>query len=345
MNYIFVFLGEFGYELLNWQGVIRKFATKIDSSRDKIIVCSRRGLEPFYECANKYIDISELSYFKNSAANMYFAHNPEINYYKRHNEAIAGKCSMQLMSKKDLRYQKKMKKQIINYTFNKLGLNLFQKLFAKKQYKFIFSSEHQFINDLEFGTKSMSCAGIYKDLNLDNNTFVQIHPKKDIKSKIEQNLGFNLNEKYILCQTGARKVIQRSKEHVEYKILKELSEKYKIVLLNFDTGRNLDSKSVFPNVDNTYIYNCTSFEEQSVLIANSDKCVFFTEGDFRSHNYLPPFMGKNVYSIAPKTVFDIGTTPIEFWNKNVFKFGGQIIPISYEELDDKIDLLKGESMC
>ena len=30
MNYIFVFLGEFGYELLNWQGAIRKFAGTID---------------------------------------------------------------------------------------------------------------------------------------------------------------------------------------------------------------------------------------------------------------------------------------------------------------------------
>ncbi len=30
MTYIFVFLGEFGYEILNWQGVVRRFAQTIE---------------------------------------------------------------------------------------------------------------------------------------------------------------------------------------------------------------------------------------------------------------------------------------------------------------------------
>ncbi len=332
MNYIFVFLGEFGYELLNWQGVIRKFASTIDKAKDKITVCSRSGLEPFYECADKYIDISELSYFKNSAANMYAAHNPKINYYKRHEDAVKGIVSRELFSKKDFRYQKKMKNQIKNYALKILGYNLLFRLY-KKDYKFVFSSEYQCINGLEFGTRGIP--GIYADLNLDNNFFRKIEPDEHFKTQTEQKLGFSLEEDYILCQTGARSVIQRSKDYVSFDILKELSQRTKVVLLDFDTKRNLDSKSEFDNIENCYKYSCSSFSEQSILISNAKYCLFFTEGDFRSHNYIPPLMGKDVYSVAPKTVFTLGTTPIDFWNKNVFKFGGQIIPIAYEELNEK----------
>lgn len=339
MNYIFVFLGEFGYELLNWQGVIRKFVTTINKDKDKVIICSRTGLEPFYEFADEYIDISKLMYFKNSAANMYWAHNPDCNIYKRNKETLENGLDWELMSKKDLKYQNKMKKEIKQFILKQFKVNLFQRPFIFKNYKFIFSSDYQKINGLFFGTKSMSEPKIYADLDLNNNNFVKIEPCKKNKKNIEVKLGFSLADEYILCQTGSRNVVQRSKEHVEYKILNTLSKKAKIVLLNFDTKRKLDSKSLFPEIENCCIYNCNSFEEQSVLIANAFACVFFTEGDFRSHNYLPPFMGKNVYSIAPKTVFELGTTPIDFWNKNVFKFGGQIIPVVHEEIDKFTDLL------
>ena len=334
MNYIFVFLGEFGYELLNWQGVIRKFSKTIDRTKDKIIICTRDGLEPFYEYADKYINISTLSYFKNSVANMYWAHNPEINYYKFHKEALAQKLPWELLSKKDLAYQKKIKRQIKQFVFNTLNYSFIQKVITKK-YKFIFSSDYQEINGLAFGTKTMNNAKIYTDLDLNNNEFVKIFAPKGHEQEIEKKLGFQLTEDFILCQTGARNVVKRSKEQVPLEIVKELSSKTKVVLLDFDTNRKLDSKSEFEQIENCYRYSCSSFREQAVLIANAKYCLFFTEGDFRSHNYLPPFMGKNVYSVAPKTVFELGTTPLDFWNKNVFKFNGQIIPVFAEELENK----------
>ncbi len=43
MNYIFAFIGEFGYELFNWQGVVRKWANNYKKDNDKIIICSRKG--------------------------------------------------------------------------------------------------------------------------------------------------------------------------------------------------------------------------------------------------------------------------------------------------------------
>lgn len=333
MNYIFVFLGEFGYELLNWQGVIRKFSKTIDRNNNKIICCTRKGLESFYEFADKYIDISELSYFKNSVANMYWAHNPDINCFKKHKEVTEGKLPWELFSKKDITYQNLMKKQIIEYVTDKLNIGLLEKIF-KYNVKFIFSSDYQTINGLNFGTNNLSSPRIYSDLDINNNEFIKTLPTyKNIK-EIEAKLGFSLNEKYILYQTGARQIVTRSKNTInEHEILDKISKEYniKVVLLNFDTGRNLDSKSEFKINDFT-TFNCNSFEEQSVLIANANACIFLTEGDFRSHNYIPPFMGKNVLSIAHKSVFELNTTPIDFWNKNVFKFGGQIIPIIYEKI-------------
>ena len=331
MNYIFVFLGEFGYEVLNWQGAVRKFSRTL-SPQDEITICSRKGLNPFYECATRYIDISRLPYFKRSAANMYWSHNPEINLYARHEQAIKGELPWETFSKKDRCFQNKLKREIIACTLKELGFTGLKKFFYKKYCRFVFSSDYQTINGVEFGSPDFEHSFIYKDLKLYNNDFTRIEPPAEAVKTVQEKLGFALSEPFVLCQTGARAVIERSKYHLQYQAVEALSKHIKVVLLNFDTGRNLDSKSVFPELKNCFIFTCSSFEEQAVLIAHAKNCLFFTEGDFRSHNYLPPFMGKNVYSVADKSVFELGTTPIDFWNKNVFTFGGQIIPIYTADL-------------
>ena len=57
MTYVFVFVGEFGYELLNWQGVIRKFRRLNPNVR---VICASRGnVQPLYENA-EYVDISDV---------------------------------------------------------------------------------------------------------------------------------------------------------------------------------------------------------------------------------------------------------------------------------------------
>lgn len=326
MKYIFVFLGEFGYELLNWQGAVRKFSKTITSS-DEIIICSRKGLQPFYEFANRYIVISELPHFKRSAANMYWSHNPEINLYTRHEQALKGEVPWETFSKKDRRFQRALKREIINFTLPQLGLTGLKKLFYKKYCRFVFSDAYQTINGVEFGSPDFEHSFIYGDLKLNNNIFVPVKPAPAAAAPVQKKLGFRLSEPFILCQTGARKVVERSKAHLQYQVLEKLSARIKVVLLQFDTGRNLDSKSAFPALKNCVPFTSSSFEEQAVLIAHAKNCLFFTEGDFRSHNYLPPFMGKDVYSVADQSVFEIGTAPIDFWNKNVFTFGGQIIPV------------------
>ena len=73
------------------------------------------------------------------------------------------------------------------------------------------------------------------------------------------------------------------------------------------------------------------------MIHFANQCIFLTEGDFRSHNYLPPLLGKDVVSVAPKDVLSLPSAAIDFWNKNVFTFGGQIMPLEYEQLIKDID--------
>ena len=70
MVFVFTFIGEFGYELLNWQGVIRKFSKTLEPA-DAIVCCSRGNVYPIYEMADAYVDISEVRLFKYSRACCY----------------------------------------------------------------------------------------------------------------------------------------------------------------------------------------------------------------------------------------------------------------------------------
>lgn len=338
MIYVFVFLGEFGYELLNWQGVIRKFIATKKLPEDKVICCSRAYLSPLYEGADLYIDISELPYFKNSVANMYWAHNPDCQIFTKYGQENKNTINWEIFSEKDKLYQQKMYKQIEKFVMDKLDENNFGNIY---DLKFIFSSEALELSGLSFGPSKEVLAkkgGIYEDLNLDNNLFQKINADETMSKEIEKKLGFSLREPYVLCQDGYREIVQRSKDKIsKQSLISDIAESINVVLLSFSTGRNLDSYSDFRKVNGCYEYDCSSFLEQSCLIQNAKTCLFFTEGDFRSHNYVPPFLGKNVYSVAPKTVFDINTSPLDFWNSNVFRFGGKIIPICSEDLIDNDD--------
>ena len=54
MNYVFTYIGEFGYELFNWQGAIRKWSKYYKNPEDKIIICARSGLQSVYELPTFY---------------------------------------------------------------------------------------------------------------------------------------------------------------------------------------------------------------------------------------------------------------------------------------------------
>ena len=71
MTYAFVFTGEFGYELFNWQGVVRKWVSENKKPQDKIIICSRAGLNNIYDFADRYINISQVESYNNTVADCY----------------------------------------------------------------------------------------------------------------------------------------------------------------------------------------------------------------------------------------------------------------------------------
>ncbi len=343
MIFIFVFLGEFGYELLNWQGVIRKFSATIDKNNDRIVCCSRANLYPLYEKADKYIDISEHPLFKKSVACAYVAMNPSDNLYNSlgNNKEYNLKRSIRDFyvsydSQEDLKFDEQLKSELEYYIKNNLSLTW---NINDENIKFIFSSERHKINGCVFGCErstfeiGMNEGDIYENINLGNNEYKKISPDFSIKNIVEKKCTI-INEDFVLIQMAQRKIVQRSSDTLDNiePFLRKVSSEIPVILLNFSTGRNLDSYSFFKEIPNCYTYSCNSFLEQSYLIYFSKQCLFFTQGDFRSHIYVPPMMGKNVIAIAPKNVYELRTSPIDFWNKNIFKFGGQILPFFSEDV-------------
>ncbi len=342
MIYIFVFLGEFGYELLNWQGVIRKFSETINKN-DKVICCSRANLYPLYEKADKYIDISEYPLFKNSVACSYVAMKPANNLCDSLGKDTEYNLKRSIKdfyisynTEEDLKFDKELKEGLKKYIEN--TLSSFYNL-SRENLKFIFSSERHELNKCIFGCDrsifeiGMSEGDIYENINLENNKYEKISPDFSIKSTVEEKC-LAINSDYILVQMGERKIVQRSKDKIELKdaFIEQLAKENTVILLNFSTGRNLDSYSSFKKIENCYTYSCSSFVEQAYLIYHSKRCLFFTQGDFRSHIYVPPMLGKDVIAVAPKTVYQLRTSPINFWNKNIFKFGGQILSLCSEDM-------------
>lgn len=382
MNYVFVFLGEFGYELFNWQGVVRKFSKTI-SSMDDIICCSRASLSPLYESASYFIDLSELGIFKNSVASMYFALRPtQFAAYKNDKRQLKKKFksfvfqiyekalhyvklpdwdnlwkpvahayrnfrpekNLDICSLENLTFDQELKKELKSFILQELELRHGR----RDDIVFIFSSDRTQLNGCVFGCDRRLAAlgdplegNIYQKLDLKNNTFQKIEADISVRHSIERKLGWNLAKPFILVQTRNRDIGVRSDALVPKEpLIEELARRYEIVLLSFQTGRSLDSYSKFREIENTYSYISRSFLEQACLIHYAKHCVFFTEGDFGSHIYVPPFLGNNVFAIAPRAVYHLdtivdipwSTTPIEFWNRNVFQFGGQIIAKVSEEV-------------
>ena len=213
--------------------------------------------------------------------------------------------------------------------------------FDEGQARFVFSSDRNVVSGVNFGLDQDDFAtdkdfDIYGKHGLHDNQYEVINYSDNaIRKKIEAELHFDLNKKYILVQNRQRSIVVRSKDSVDVeKFLQLVSKDTTVIFINFDTQRKYDSYSACEqnNIDNIMYYTCTSFPEQITLIKHAFRNVFFTTGDFGSHIYIPPFLGKDVYAVAPASVYGLGTTPIDFWNEFVFTFGGKIKPIVSNEV-------------
>lgn len=373
MIYIFVFLGEFGFELLNWQGVIRKFSQTL-ADDDKIVCCSRAFVRPLYEFSNAYIDIASVPSFRESLSLAYFAAPPLATSSW---DSIAAR-----------RFDERVKADLRTYILQRLREEGILPIDPGEKesmqslaggYRFIFSSDRYELNGLKFGrprrgwlgmaaataverlrtafpartsqledikerilplfrsVNLMGEANIYAQLDLENNQFVRIQPDLSLADHVARQLAWDVNEPYLLCQTRERPgLLPKSPERLPWPaihaLLAQLAKHVKIVLQSFHTGRQLDSYSEFGAIPNCYRYHCQSFPEQTFLIHHSAHCLFFTEGDFGSHIYVPPFMGRNVTVLAARALYELETAPIDFWNEHVFRFGGQILPLAVEDV-------------
>ena len=316
MIYAFTFIGEFGYELFNWQGVIRKWAKNFKNSNDKIYIFSRHGLESWYEFADEYFDISTLESYNKTVADCYTGYVWKESNLPFDDWPIIRKGKHIDDIKKDVKNLIKTK---------------------DKNIEWVFSCDYKEINGYHFGQGGPGGGGIYTGrLNLDNNEYRQIPINFNLKPFLQKNLSIDLDKPYILCQTGFRDgkgYTSKSKVKIDHKIiLDKVNLNYPILFLNFNSGRYWDSTSNFGQ--NIESYQCNNFNEQAYLIKNAKHCVFTTEGDFRSHLYLPPMLGRDVHIIASKEVLNLPSTSTDFWNKNIFNFGGKMYVYEYENFNN-----------
>ena len=319
MVYVFTFLGEFGYELFNWQGVIRKFAASIDPS-DAIVCCSRARVYPLYEHADLYVDISEAPLLKRSRACCYSATIGAGAPGRRVNRAFDAALRASLRS----------------FVTTRIGALKPEWISSgDRQLVFVFSSKKTSVRGFVFGCdpdRIEAEADIGEGLAVENNLYARIAPDLTVRPEVERRAGFDLSEPYILVQTRQRRVGPTSAPVPAAQVIRALSPQMRVVRLSFETGRLLDSFSRFDGDQDCVDYAARSFPEQACLIHFAARCVFLTEGDFGSHTYVPPFMGKDVVAVAPRSVYTPWRDAIDFWNRAVFRFGGQLIPHVAEEL-------------
>ena len=311
MIYVFTFLGEFGYELFNWQGIVRKFKETC-SADDKIVIGGRTGMDIWYSYADVYIDISGDPFFNAARADSYTAYDLKTIYRAESVDRI--KASVQFY---------------ISEKLKEYGIYVD----AGNDVRFIFSSDFNLLNGIYFGAWR-KIFSIYGGEGYKQNLYAKIDfDSQAVRKNLETRLNFDLSAPYVLVQGRKRDIVIRSTYVVPVeKLIERLAEKIPVVILNFDTGRAWDSRSQISAVEGCFVLKTASAHEQAILIKHAAECVFVTENDFGSHIYVPPFMGRDVLAIAGADVYRIGTTPIKFWNDEIFKFGGKIIPFVSEEI-------------
>lgn len=304
-----MFLGEFGYELLNWQGVVRKFARTLTEG-EAIVCCSRLGLEPLYESAERYLDIGGLPLYRRSRARTYFATLP-IGAPSRWPNRL---------------FDRALRASVERHARSQLGA---------RDLRFVFSSGSTELRDCTFGCapeRDALDADIYDRLDAGQNVYRKLQADGSSRPALEARLGFSLDEPYVLVQMRTRRVGPQSAPVSAEPILRALAGRTRLVRLSFVTGRALDSRSAFaPGVPGVPCA-VSRLSEQMELIAHARRCVFFTEGDIGSHLYVPPMMGQDVVAVAPRAVWGLGTAPLDYWHEHVFRFGGRIVRTDAEDV-------------
>lgn len=327
MVYVFVFMGEFGYELLNWHGVVQKFRRLNPKAR--VIAASRSDVAALYPGAI-YVDIAACAPFRDSVASGYAALRPGDE---------------QPSSQANARFDAGLRAALRRHVLDELQRRdpVRARVLRLLRPRFVFSSGKTVLGECTFGAHPALFGNvpgegdIYDLLDLTNNFYFRVAAPPAARAELERRTGVSLDAPYVLVQARTRAIRARSLATVDAApVLSALARRTRVLFAEFATGRAADSYSAAPEHGAVVRVPVRSFAEQAALVEHARGCVFLTEGDFGSHIYVPPFLGRDVWSVAPREVYALDTAPLERWNRHVFRFGGQIRRVDAEDLQGAV---------
>jgi hypothetical protein len=323
---VFVFLGEFGYELLNWQGRIRKF--KKEFPEEFLVSASRGQCEILYRDSTEYfMSLSSIPSYQGSIADRYFCHSKNYQLDNIFSEILDS--FQALLIRRNLRLEIKRELQVIGV--------------KNRNLKFIFSDKVTRCGRYKFGAPRSRFArvrwgspdDIYKGLPSGENDFIDLRENLIEKDFKKNKMIENQNRKVALIQKAKRTRIIRIDNFIDEDIyLEEIAKSYEVVLLDYSSSRFADTQgkftsTVFPHIE------IESLGEQVALFSKSDLNINFIHGDFRSNTYVAAFCGKKSFVITPSELYD--REYIDKWNDEVFS--GEIVPFVYSSDSKVSDLL------
>jgi hypothetical protein len=315
-TFVFVFLGEFGYELLGWQGWVRRLARKLPPG-SKLVCGVRPGMELLYERAALTVDVTQDPMYLRSVASGYWALHP---VHSSHHFCLTNR-------RYDALLKQRLRALIEPY------------LHGFPPAVFVFSSDAVQFGSIPFGAPwgcpmtfwraACPVPGIYEAMNPDLQEFRRIGPDPSDVMKFRTILGPLMDRGYVFVQ-GRVPRLQRLIPTEFLGIIERIARYAPVVFARFDTGRAKDTVADIPDLPGVHRLVIRSFRDQVALISAARTCVVFTEGDLGSPAYVPPLAGKDVHVVAPAWVFSLPSAPVEYWNSTLFRFGGKMIPVPWE---------------
>jgi hypothetical protein len=303
-----VFLGEFGYELLNWHARVRQFKRKNPSLT--VMAVSRSATSILYDFCDDFFPLEQDTSFNDFAADGYFA---------RYKDSM-------LNGPADLLHARELRDQVRAVVRRKAG---------NRDRIFVFSDTPSLVNGMDFGANRFlyghdeTHADINTFLDYSSNDYVKLRPARDT------GLGKFAKDKILVMRASRARITRFNQRVSELEVIRVLADLNPVCLMEFSSARWADTTGGFRDevpVDPVLV---TSLSDQIELISASKFCLFFTEGDFRSHTYIPPLAGKDAFVLGEAALFANGDIPL--WNRNVFNFGGQIRPLALETFDPSFD--------
>ncbi len=323
---VFVFLGEFGYELLNWQGRIRKF--KKECPKEYLVSASRGQCEILYrDSAEYFVSLSSIPSYKESIADRYFCHRKNYQFNNIFSEVLDS--FQAVLVRRNLRQEIKEELQVIGVKKSKL--------------KFVFSDKVTTIGKYKFGAPRSRFArvrwgrpdDIYNELPSGENDYIDLRENL-IEIDFKKNkMVEDHSRKVALIQRAERTRIIRVDNFIDENIyLEEIAKSHEVILLDYTSNRFADTQGKFASTLFPHI-EIESLGEQVALFSKSDLNVNFIHGDFRSNTYVAAFCGKKSFVITPSELYN--RDYIDKWNDEVFS--GEIVPFVYSSDSEVSDLL------